>query len=289
MPKETLTLLILGDLHGQMPKLLQKNFDILLCTGDICSEELRPYIKKYLKARNKDENISFRKICSKEKEEELEKKSLERGRKILEKLDKLNKPVIIVPGNWDQSSYLDGKKQGKDKFTQICKGLENIHNVQNKKLRLGELSFVGHGSTSAPEPLDKKSEQDFPDKHSFKDYTQRQSYFAKVYAKLQAHFEKAEPPIILLTHNVPYKTKLDKVHAPQSYAHNKHYGSKIARKLIEEYSPLLCIGGHIHEGQGKTKLGKTLCINAGYGKDINTVVVLDMKKKKVHKVEVLSS
>lgn len=80
MPKETLTLLILGDLHGQMPKLLQKNFDILLCTGDICSEELRPYIKKYLKARNKDENISFRKICSKE-EEELEKKSLEEEEK----------------------------------------------------------------------------------------------------------------------------------------------------------------------------------------------------------------
>jgi Icc-related predicted phosphoesterase len=40
-------------------------------------------------------------------------------------------------------------------------------------------------------------------------------------------------------------------------------GSHAARAVIEEYQPLLGLFGHIHEGKGTIRLGRTLCINPG--------------------------
>lgn len=40
-------------------------------------------------------------------------------------------------------------------------------------------------------------------------------------------------------------------------------GSTALRAVIEEYQPLLGLHGHIHEGRGSTRIGKTLCINPG--------------------------
>jgi len=40
-------------------------------------------------------------------------------------------------------------------------------------------------------------------------------------------------------------------------------GSKALRAAIEKTQPLLSLHGHIHEGRGTTRIGKTLCINPG--------------------------
>lgn len=40
-------------------------------------------------------------------------------------------------------------------------------------------------------------------------------------------------------------------------------GSHAVRAVLEEYQPLLGLFGHIHEGKGTTRLGRTLCINPG--------------------------
>jgi Icc-related predicted phosphoesterase len=40
-------------------------------------------------------------------------------------------------------------------------------------------------------------------------------------------------------------------------------GSTALREVIQKYQPLLGLHGHIHEGRGATRLGKTLCINPG--------------------------
>ena len=40
-------------------------------------------------------------------------------------------------------------------------------------------------------------------------------------------------------------------------------GSTAVREAIERHQPLLSLHGHIHEGKGVARLGKTLCINAG--------------------------
>lgn len=59
-------------------------------------------------------------------------------------------------------------------------------------------------------------------------------------------------------------------------------GSKAVRELILKYQPLLSLHGHIHEGKGTARLGKTLAINAGslYEQGVlqGAVVELDPKK-----------
>ncbi len=71
-------------------------------------------------------------------------------------------------------------------------------------------------------------------------------------------------------HVPPYKSNLDE--APEldenlrpRYAGNalKPVGSTALRAAIEKYQPLLGLHGHIHEGRGQSRIGKTLCINPG--------------------------
>jgi hypothetical protein len=71
-------------------------------------------------------------------------------------------------------------------------------------------------------------------------------------------------------HVPPYKSNLDE--APEldenlrpTYAGNalKPVGSTALRAAIEKYQPLLGLHGHIHEGRGQSRIGKTLCINPG--------------------------
>jgi len=71
-------------------------------------------------------------------------------------------------------------------------------------------------------------------------------------------------------HVPPYKSSLDE--APEldkdlrpkmAGQALKAVGSTALRKAIEETQPLLGLHGHIHEGRGATRIGKTLCINPG--------------------------
>ncbi len=61
-------------------------------------------------------------------------------------------------------------------------------------------------------------------------------------------------------------------------------GSRAVRDLIQEYQPLLGLHGHIHEGKGAIRLGKTLCINPGsmyeQGRLLGAVVKLARNKVK---------
>jgi Icc-related predicted phosphoesterase len=40
-------------------------------------------------------------------------------------------------------------------------------------------------------------------------------------------------------------------------------GSTAVREFIEEFQPLLSLHGHVHEGRGTTRIGRTLCLNPG--------------------------
>jgi uncharacterized protein len=71
-------------------------------------------------------------------------------------------------------------------------------------------------------------------------------------------------------HVPPYKSNLDE--APELdkdlrpvLAGNsmKPVGSTALRSAIEKTQPLLGLHGHIHEGRGTSRIGKTLCINPG--------------------------
>jgi hypothetical protein len=61
-------------------------------------------------------------------------------------------------------------------------------------------------------------------------------------------------------------------------------GSHAVRDVIKEYQPLLGLHGHIHEGKGAVRVGKTLCINPGsmyeQGRLLGAVINLARNKVK---------
>jgi Icc-related predicted phosphoesterase len=60
-------------------------------------------------------------------------------------------------------------------------------------------------------------------------------------------------------------------------------GSTAVRESIEEHQPALSLHGHIHEGRGSVRIGRTLCINPGssyeQGQLLGAVVDLDGGRK----------
>ncbi len=91
-------------------------------------------------------------------------------------------------------------------------------------------------------------------------------------------------------HVPPYKSQLDE--APELdknlrpvLAGNsmKPVGSTALRESIEKVQPLLGLHGHIHEGRGASRIGKTLCVNPGSMYEQGTLLgtIVNLGKNKV--------
>ncbi len=90
-------------------------------------------------------------------------------------------------------------------------------------------------------------------------------------------------------HAPPYGSNLD--NAPKLDAEMKYVsggqalvpvGSHAIRDAILEYGPVLSLHGHIHEGRGAVKLGRTLAVNPGsiYEDGILQAAIVDLDSKK---------
>ena len=294
--------LVVGDLHGNKPKILAKDFDAIITTGDFCSDKhLNPLYKAwfgYLK-KEKESQLSFSEfvvdMIGKKRLRELETESLKGGRKVLEFLNSFGVPVYIVPGNWDQSygktkiknsdasdynyikSFLDYYLADKTN-PYLTRGLRNIKDCQFKLHKIKEYNIIGYGLSSGPEYYAKKLKKR---KFSKSESLKLRNAYQKIMNKLAEKCSKNNGKItVFLTHNVPYGMKLDVGLDKNSYAYKKHLGSSIARDFCKRYKPLVCIGGHIHEHFGKCILGKTTVINAGYGFKGNVILELNDSKIK---------
>jgi Icc-related predicted phosphoesterase len=102
--------------------------------------------------------------------------------------------------------------------------------------------------------------------------THREEDEDQLRVRYEAMISKLKDPrnAIFNIHVPPYKSSLDE--APEldkdlrpkmAGQALKPVGSTALRKAIEETQPLLGLHGHIHEGRGATRIGKTLCINPG--------------------------
>jgi len=102
--------------------------------------------------------------------------------------------------------------------------------------------------------------------------THREEDEDQLAVRYEAMISKLKDPhnAVFNVHVPPYKSGLDEapeldkdlrpVLAGQSL---KPVGSSALRKAIEITQPLLGLHGHIHEGRGSMRVGKTLCINPG--------------------------
>ena len=63
----------------------------------------------------------------------------------------------------------------------------------------------------------------------------------------------------------------------------KPVGSPAVRVAIEKAQPLLTLHGHIHESPGHTRIGRTLCVNAGseYAEGILKAAIINLERDRV--------
>ena len=273
-------ILAIGDFHGKFPAKLQKlakRIDLVLCTGDYCSFTDRDLFFKY--SYHKDTNLW--EAIGKKKVKEGILKDLKSGESILKKLNSLKVPVLTVIGNIDYTRTHDtfdlssgtGRKwkwEAQDFFSKIIKKYKNVRRFDYDSVKFGELNFIGaYGHT-------------FPGQVKSKAYKKHRAILEKLFAKFQKR------NIIFVSHNMPYDCMLDKVrskHAPE-VIRGKHYGSKLIRRVIDKHQPVLAIGGHMHENQGKCKIGKTLVVNPGAAVDGKGAIIdFNVKKGKIKSVK----
>jgi uncharacterized protein len=121
--------------------------------------------------------------------------------------------------------------------------------------------------------------------------TEREEDEDQLAARYEAMISRLNDPrsAVFNIHVPPYKSGLDE--APELDRNLrpvlagqvlKPVGSTALRKAIEKHQPLLGLHGHIHEGRGATRIGKTLCINPGsmyeQGTLLGTIVKLGRNK-----------
>lgn len=146
--------------------------------------------------------------------------------KILSHLSRLKLPIYTILGNDDRST---------DAY--MLEEFPYVLNIDGECIDIGPVEIIGCSGA-----------------HGFDAFTPDEK---KIYATLQKAFIKAAKPVILVTHLPPYRI-LD-----LATRHGvNHVGSKAVRKIIEEYSPFLCICGHVHKDGGKRAFLKdTLVVN----------------------------
>jgi len=189
------------DLHGSLKaldkiKTKAKQADMIVCAGDISIFE---------------NNLDY----------------------LLFQLDKLNKPVLIIPGNHEDSTHL----------SQLTKELNNVTNIHKKVIIKENFLFLGYGG-SGFSMVDKE--------------------FITISKKFEKELKKhKDKKTILVTHAPPYKTKLDKIQGEAC-------GNKSIKNFIKKVKPNLVISGHLHENAEKEdKIKNIKLVNPGpYGKII---------------------
>lgn len=298
----------MGDLHGLKPRLHYKDFDCIVHVGDLGDDsKLGPLYKKYFKLLKKDENLKLgwedfvKKEVGLRKYNFYERDSLRVGNEILKYLDSFGKPIFLVAGNWDQSygpskikdierNYYSYIKAFYDWYLgdrinpKLLKGTKNVFDCMHRNHEFNRINFIGYGNSSGKEILSKKIKK----KVTEKQYEILKKSLKKIHDKVFNAYRSRKNKkflTIFITHNIPYETKLDIAKDKDSYAYGLHLGSSLARKFCEKYQPLLCVGGHIHEGVGKDKIGKTIVLNPGFGRDAQILIDVDEKKGKIRKIE----
>ncbi len=253
-------ILAVGDFHGKFPNKIKKyaNYvDYIFCTGDLSDRKERKYIFKHMDEL--ESGIPLIEFVSEHKLSRLIDENIMSMEYVVNKLDELEKLIYIVPGNSDFTKLRIKNKVEKDYgFKMNCKTLEGmIEKTNNLNLMFYSIKRI----------------KNF-DLIGFSDY----NYLKKPFEVLERKFAKTRKnKTILLTHETPYKIKLDKVNYPGSPAHGKNIGKKEYNKIIKKYNPLIHICGHMHENQGETKIKRTKIINPGYG-GIGEFAIIDMDK-----------
>ena len=254
----------IGDPHGNLEKIKKiplKDVDLILLTGDLGKADLARQ-RSFENTKRKQKGLP-----ELEKDSEYAKKSWNEihysAIEILKYLLKFS-PVYTIFGNVGTNMIKSSvRKKEEEKyniklpnFGEDIKNLNNLYIIKNRLrnsngIRIGFLEYF----------LDISWVKEF-----------KPSEYEKRLKKAKKETEKAKKILkrfgsgldILICHQPPYRI-LDKVNFPgiPENWRGKHAGSKIILNYIKKYQPRYVFCGHVHEGKGKIKIGKTQVYNLG--------------------------
>jgi Icc-related predicted phosphoesterase len=149
--------------------------------------------------------------------------------------------VFAVTGNLDMPWVIDAFREA---------GIS----LHGEGRRLGGLGIFGCGGSNIT-PMDTPTELEEDD--------------------LRAALERGHAAVadaaqrLMVCHTPPYDTRLDRL------VNGRPVGSPAVRAFIEARQPDVAVVGHIHEGRGIDRLGRTLVVNGGALREGNYSVVHD--------------
>ncbi len=285
-------ILAIGDFHGKFPNkfkqiIKKEKIDLIISVADYCPFSYRKLWFKHCYRSGQ----GLWEVIGKKKYQELVLKDIKAGEQVLKKLNNLGIPVFSVVGNLDYASINDSidraryeRKYGKidkwawaeqDFFKSLIKKYENIQSIVYSTGKFKDLSFIG--AYAGTNPGHAKS----------KEYRKHKKIIDNLFNKFKK--ENKQKKVIFVSHNAPYNTKLDKISMSAHKAvRGKHYGSKMVRRVIEKYQPVLAVCGHIHEGFGKDKIGKTVCVNTGAAYE-GKAAIIELDNQKSVKVKFIKN
>lgn len=270
-------LLAIGDFHGKFPEKLKKiakrkNIDLIVSVGDFMPFSYRKLWFRHCYKTDKE----LWEVVGKKKVKNWLLRDLKSGEKILRQLDNIAKniPIISVSGNLDRTKWEDAIDYKKPKwgwyeqdfFTPIIKKFKHIKIFDYSFIKFNEIVFIGMPNTS------------FSGRVKSKNYKKMRKRLDRLFKKFK------NEKIIFVSHNVPYKTRLSKVKSKDATdeVQGIDKGSKLVRRIIESHQPILNLCGHMHENQGKCKIGKTVVINTGAACEGKAAVIeIDEEKGKM--------
>jgi len=274
-------ILAIGDFHGKFPSKLKKaakEADLVLCTGDLGgSDKLLKVIFKYF-YQNWWEKVG------KKKAKELVMEDYNSGKKILKELSNLGKPVYLIEGNWDFEEAEHKERTGGlklRKYSDLIKKKKDIIFLRKRMKKINGLKLYAFGGRVTPTIyLTDKEVFDKEDRVMFKKKYEKQ--------KKQLFKIKDKDIDFFLSHYTPFGYFDIVRYKGENPMNGKHVGFKPYTDFIKKYQPKLFICGHMHEYQGKKKIGNTLIIATGSAKEGKAALIdYDKEKKKVKKVKFL--
>ncbi|MBN2420754.1 metallophosphoesterase [Candidatus Woesearchaeota archaeon] len=269
-------ILTIGDSHGRLPflapKLIKKyNPDFLVCTGDLAySDKVRKAIFGNWKKLS-DEGMSLADVIGTKKQKTIETEAAKSINYVLKYLNSLGKKVYLIYGNNDYTK--EDIKEAKIKalgIEQQVKKYKNVRLLINAYVDLGDANLVAVSGYRGANKIAGKNIKN-----------------TEHYSRLSKLFKKSKnKETILLYHDVPFNTRFDLVKNKMSPLNGKHVGSKIIRKILSKYKPILYICGHMHENPGVIRIGRTVCLNTGLVQNKDYFVInINGSKVSVKKVK----
>ena len=274
-------ILVIGDFHGKLPEKLRKKartVDLILSTGDFGGSD------KLLEIIFKNFAEKLWKKIGKKKSRNLVLEDYNSGKKIINELDSLNKPVYTIFGNWDfiSKSNLE-RTAGLNllKYPELIKRSKNINYWKRGIKKVKELSVLAFGGSVTA--------GNYTDKNGFlKNKKRRLMKYVRWNKKETKQIMKhGRKDIDILFAHYPTYGYFDVVKFKgENPMNGKHVGFRGFTEYIRKYQPKIFICGHMHEYQGIKKLGKTKIIATGAAKE-GKAVIIDIEKGKVKKIEFL--